>query len=109
MTRQVGSWEGRGNSTIGVVSDSGRFRIHWEARNEQPRGGGTFRLAVHSAVSGRPIQLITEQNGEGSGSADFQDDPRLYNLMIDSANLDWSVSVEETVAAARPPAPGRNP
>ena len=69
-----------------------------------PAGSGTFRLAVHSAVSGRPIQLIAEQRGEGGGSADFADDPRPYNLMIDSANLDWSVSVDEVVVATRPAA-----
>jgi hypothetical protein len=109
VTRPVGSWQGRGNSTIGVVSDSGRFHIDWEARNEQPAGAGTFRLAVHSAVSGRPIQLIAEQRGEGRGSADFQDDPRPYNLMIDSAHIDWSVSVEEVVVATRPRTQGRMP
>lgn len=105
VTRPVGSWQGRGNSTIGVNSDTGRFHIAWQARNEHPAGRGTFRLAVHSAVSGRPIQLITEQRGEGDGSADFQDDPRPYNLMIDSSNLDWSVSVEEVVVATRPVSP----
>ena len=104
VTRPVGSWEGRGNSTIGVVSDTGRFHISWQARNERPAGSGTFRLAVHSAVSGRPIQLIAEQRGEGGGSADFADDPRPYNLMIDSANIDWSVSVDEVVVATRPAA-----
>jgi len=109
VTRPVGSWQGRGNRTIGVNSDTGRFHIVWQARNEDPAGSGTFRLAVHSAVSGRPIQLITEQRGEGGGSADFQDDPRPYNLMIDSANLDWSISVDEVVVATRPAAQGRQP
>lgn len=104
VTRPVGTWQGRGNSTIGVVSDTGRFHISWQARNEQPAGSGTFRLAVHSAVSGRPIQLIAEQRGEGGGRADVADDPRPYNLMIDSANLDWSVSVDEVVVATRPAA-----
>jgi hypothetical protein len=109
VTRPAGSWQGRGNRTIGVNSDTGRLHISWQARNEHPAGRGTFRLAVHSAVSGRPIQLITEQRGEGGGSADFQDDPRPYNLMIDSANLDWSVSVDEVVVTTRPAIPGRNP
>jgi hypothetical protein len=109
MTRPVGSWHGTGNRTIGLVSDTGRFHIDWDARNEQPSGTGTFRLAVHSAVSGRPIQVITEQRGEGRGSADFQDDPRPYNLMIESANVDWSISVDEVVVATRPAAQSRNP
>jgi len=106
VTRPVGTWSGRGNSTIGVVSDSGKFHLDWEAKNEQPKGSGRFRLAVHSAVSGRPIQLITDERGETRGGADFQDDPRIYNLMIDSANVDWTVSVQEIVVTTRPAAPG---
>jgi hypothetical protein len=102
VTRPVGSWQGTGNSTIGIVSDTGRFHITWETRNERPAGRGTFRLVVHSAVSGRPIQQIVEQKGEAKGSADFQDDPRPYNLMIDSANVEWSVSVDEVVVTTRP-------
>jgi hypothetical protein len=108
VTRPVGSWHGKGNSTIGVVSDTGRFHIDWSTRNEQPAGAGTFRLVVHSAVSGRPIQPVAEQKGEGSGSFDFQDDPRPYDLMIDSANIEWSISVQEVVVASRPAA-GRSP
>jgi hypothetical protein len=107
VTRPAGSWQGRGNSTIGFVSDSGRFRITWETRNEQPPRTGTFRLSVNSAVSGRPIQLIADHHGEGQGAASVDDDPRQYNFMVDSANVDWSVSVEEVVAGYAPPAPGR--
>ena len=109
VTRAVGSWQGRGNSTIGVVSDTGRFHIAWETRNESSPGGGVFRLVVHSAVSGRPIQQIVEQKGVAKGSADFQDDPRPYNLMIDSSNVDWSISVDEVVVATRPAGQGKNP
>ena len=102
-TRALGTFAGRGDQTIGIVSESGRLRVTWETRNEQPPGTGTFRLALHSAVSGRPIELITEQRGERHGSREVSDDPRPYNLMVESANLDWSFSVEEIVAAP----PGR--
>lgn len=105
VTRPLGTFEGRGSRTIGVVSESGRLRVSWETRNEQPPGTGTFRLALHSGVSGRPIELIAEHRGPGRGSHEVSDDPRPYNFMVDSANLDWSFSVEETVAApARRPA-----
>lgn len=105
MTRPVGSWQGRGNQTIGLVSDSGRLRITWQTRHETESRTGTFRLTVHSAVSGRPIQLVTDHHGEGSGTADFADDPRSYNLMIESANVEWSITVDEIVAGyANPPA-----
>ena len=99
VTRLLGTFEGRGSQTIGVVSESGRLRVSWETRNEQPAGAGTFRLALHSGVSGRPIELITEERGPGKGTKEVRDDPRPYNLMVESANLDWSFSVEEIVAA----------
>lgn len=103
-TRPVGSWQGRGNRTIGLVSDSGQFRISWQTRNEDPPRSGTFRLTVHSAVSGRPIQVVADHQGDGSGTADVADDPRPYHLMVDSANIEWSISVEEVVASyAKPP------
>ena len=98
-TRALGTFQGRGDQTIGIVSESGRLRVTWETRNESPPGSGTFRLALHSAVSGRPIELITDQRGASEGSRDVADDPRPYNLMVESANLDWSFSVEEIVAA----------
>jgi hypothetical protein len=99
VARPLGTFQGHGSQTIGIVSESGRLRVTWETRNEHPAGTGTFRLALHSGVSGRPIELITEQRGEGRGSREVADDPRPYNLMVDSANLDWSFSVEEIVAA----------
>lgn len=99
MTRQLGTFTGRGDRTIGVVSESGWLRVTWETSNEDPVGSGTFRLALHSGVSGRPIELITDERGPGKGSRHVEDDPRPYNLMVESANLDWSFSVEEVVAA----------
>lgn len=97
VIRPLGSWQGSGSQTIGVVSESGRLRVTWEAKNERD-SGGTFRLALHSAVSGRPLQTIVDLRGEGRGSADVADDPRPYNFMVESANMDWSFSVEELVA-----------
>jgi hypothetical protein len=99
VTRPGGTWEGTGDRTIGFVSDSGRFRILWEAHAEDRSKGATFRLAVHSAVSGRPIQVAADVHEEGRGTYDFDDDPRPYNFMVESANARWSFSVEEIVAA----------
>ena len=101
VTRSLGTWHGRGSQTIGIVSESGRLKVRWEARNEWPAGAGTFRLTLHSAVSGRPIQLIADHRGNGHDSADVSDDPRPYNLQVESANLDWSITVEEVVASPR--------
>ena len=82
---------------IGFVSDSGHFRIRWQTRDEHPPNGGMFRLTVRSGVSGRPIQVVADHRGEGSGSADFHDDPRIYDFAVDSVNVNWSFTVEELV------------
>jgi hypothetical protein len=103
VNRPAGPWQGTGNSTIGFVSESGRFEVTWETRHERPPGAGTFRLTVHSAVSGRPIQVLADHQGEGRGRASFADDPRPYNFMVESANVEWSFSVEEIVGIERPP------
>lgn len=100
-SRPLGAWEGSGNRTIGITSDSGRFRVKWET-TAGPAPGGSFRLVVHSAVSGRPIQVIADHQGAGAATVDFADDPRPYNLMIDSAGVQWSVSVDEIVAGRVP-------
>ena len=97
VARPAGSWQGSGNATLGFVSDSGRLRITWRATGEKPPGTGTLRVAVHSAVSGRPLKTIVEHRGEGEGVVTFDDDPRAYNLMVESANLEWSLAVEEFV------------
>jgi hypothetical protein len=102
--RTAGSWQGRGSQTLGFSSDSGRFDIKWETSNESAPRTGTFKVMVHSAVSGRPLHLAVDHRGEGRGTARIDDDPRQYNLMVESANLDWSISVEEVVAV---PAPAR--
>lgn len=99
VVRSLGTFSGRGSQTVGVVSESGHLRVSWETTNEQPPGSGRFRLALHSAVSGRPIELITDERGAVRGSRDVTDDPRPYDLLVDSQNLDWTFTVEEIVSA----------
>lgn len=109
VTRPLGTFSGRGDRTIGIVSESGWLRVHWETRAAEASRSGTFRLALHSGVSGRPIALITDERGPGTGTRDVTDDPRPYNLMVESADLEWSFSVEEIVAAPAPRAPMGTP
>ncbi len=93
--RQLGSWNGKGSTTLGFVSESGSFRINWTTRN--PEGSlSTFQLTLRSGISGRPLKVITDHRGAGSGSVEFGDDPRMYEFLVDSRGVDWSVSVEET-------------
>ena len=97
VTRPVGSWQGRGTTTVGdVPSETGRIRILWETTNESPSGAGTFKLTLRSAISGRTIGIVADARGTGSGTAEFDEGPRTYDFLVESANVDWSFRVEET-------------
>jgi hypothetical protein len=100
----MASWEGTGSQTLGLVSQSGKFRIHWQTRPEPDHdpATGSFKLTVHSGVSGRPLQEVVDQRGPGEGVYNFEDDPRPFNLMVDSAGLVWSITVDETVLVKPP-------
>jgi hypothetical protein len=94
----VGSFSGRGNSqTESFNIESGQWRIKWTTANESPAGAGTFQVTVHSAVSGRPMVVAVEHRGNGRDTAYINEDPRLYHLVIESSNVDWSVAIEEAV------------
>ncbi len=106
-TRRAGAWQGTGSMTVGdVVNTAGHFVITWEARK---KGTGSFspnahfKLTVHSAVSGRPLKTVVDQAGEGHGTVDFEDDPRVYQFFVDSAGLDWSFTVDEVIGVDAPP------
>lgn len=99
--RPVESFSGHGSTqTQSFDIGSGQWRIKWETKNEMPPGAGTFEVTVHSAVSGRPLELAVDHRGVGHDIAYVNEDPRLYHLVIDSSNVDWSVAIEEAVVAA---------
>lgn len=103
--RAVGSWSGHGNSQTGSFTvETGALRVLWETRNESPPGAGTFRVSLHSAISGRPLQVAIDHRGPGRDTAYVQDDPRVSYLVIDSAALDWTVNVDEAVTSTVRPA-----
>jgi hypothetical protein len=97
VTRQVGSWQGHGSTTVGDVnSETGRLRIIWQTTNESPAGTGHFKLTLRSGVSGRTIAIVADHRGVGAGTLDTDEGPRTYDFLVDSANVDWSFRVEET-------------
>jgi len=97
--KRVGSWSGRGNrQTESFTSDTGGFRVHWETANESPAGGGRLKVVFRSGDSGRDIVEAVDAHGVGRGTEDVAGDrPRWYFLTIESANIDWMVTVEEPV------------
>lgn len=104
VTREVGAWQGHGTATVGdIPSETGRFRIHWETSNESPAGAGTFKLTMRSAISGRPLQLVVDHKGVGTGTAEYDEGPRTYDFLVESANLDWKFRVDETTGSYVPP------
>jgi len=110
VTREVGAWQGRDNATVGdIPSETGRFRIHWETTNESPAGAGTFKLIMRSAISGRTLQLVVDHKGVGAGIADYDEGPRTYDFLVESAHLDWKFRVDETTGAYVPGASSGSP
>jgi hypothetical protein len=96
--KRVGAWAGRGNAqTESFTSDTGGFRVRWETRNEAAPGTGRLKVVFHSGDSGREIMEAVDVGGSGSGTAEVGDRPRWYFLTIESANVDWKVTVEEPV------------
>lgn len=96
--KQLGSWSGHGNmQTESFMSDTGSFRVHWATKNESPAGKGTLNVAFRSGDSGRVIIDAVNHRGVGSDTAYVGDQVRWYYLSIDSADIDWSVTIEEPV------------
>jgi hypothetical protein len=94
--KQLGSWSGRGNAqTESFVGLTGSLRFRWRANHEDPKGKGRFKLILESAISGRALQEPVDVEGPGEGTAYAADDPRVFHIQVESANLDWSFTVEE--------------
>ena len=98
--RPIGSWTGHGNTqTDSFEMGNAEWRIKWDASHDtSPHGGtGTFKVEVHSAISGRPLIYAVDHRGVGHDIEYVTEDPRLFYLVIESQHLDWSIAVEESV------------
>ena len=94
---RLGSWDGVGSlQTESFESGTGSLRVQWKA-NETPPGNGTFRLAFHSSISGRELQVAVDRKGPGAGTAYIQQDPHVFFAKVESANIEWSFTVDEAV------------
>ncbi|MGE0451591.1 MAG: hypothetical protein AB7Q29_18605 [Vicinamibacterales bacterium] len=94
--RPLGTWSGRGNvQTESFPGESGAMRITWRTSNGS--ADAPFTLTMHSAISGRPLQVMVEQLGAGAGTAYLSEDPRVFFAVVDSAEIDWTFTVEEPI------------
>jgi hypothetical protein len=97
--RAVGSWSGHGNrQTESFTSDTGALRVKWETAAPAGAPAGVFRLTAHSAISGRVLQEVVDERGAGSGVDYVSQDPHVFYMSVESADLDWKFSVEEGIA-----------
>jgi hypothetical protein len=95
---RLGSWHGVGSvQTESFESGSGSLRVEWKTSNETVPGKGTFRLAFHSSISGRELQVAVDRTGPGTGTAYVQQDPHVFFAKVESANIEWSFTVDEAV------------
>ena len=101
--KQVGTWSGRGNKqTESFTSDTGGFRVRWTTTNETAPGTGTLKVIFRSGDSGREIIQAIDVRGTGSDEEIVAAErPRWYYLTINSAGVDWTVSVDERIDAQR--------
>jgi hypothetical protein len=98
--------------TESFTGESGSFRIKWDARAEpapmtkaapgKAAAPGTFKLTIHSSISGRPLQVAVDQLGPGADTAYVNEDPRVFFAVVDASNIQWSFSVDEAVGMRVP-------
>ena len=99
--KPINTWSGRGDAqTETFTSDSGGFRVHWDAKNETRAGEGRLRVVLRSGDSGREILEALNVRGIGRGTEEVAAErPRWYYLTIESAGVDWTVTVDERIDA----------
>ena len=101
--RKLGTWSGHGSmQTDPFISDTGSLRLRWETSREAAPGTGTFRVTLHSDVSGRPLLVAVDARGVGRDTTYVTEDPRPFFLAVESTNLDWTIEADEAVAATAP-------
>lgn len=75
------------------------MRVVWETHARDDGNTGSFKLSIHSAVSGRTLAVPVDHRGAGRGTAYVTDDPRMSYSVVESAGLDWTFTVDEALPA----------
>jgi hypothetical protein len=101
--RKLGEWSGSGSiQTESFATDTGALRVRWKAdaspSARASRGAAPhFTLAIHSSISGRPLQVAVDRDTAGEGVAYVTDDPHTCFAKVDAEGFDWSFTVEEGI------------
>ena len=96
--QRVATWSGHGNAQLETFPITGwTWRVQWETKNESPAGSGTFKVTAHSGDSGRELAQIADVTGIDHDTTYVTELPHRYYLVVNSANVDWTLLVEEAV------------
>jgi hypothetical protein len=98
--REIGSWSGRlSRQTESFEVSTAAMRLRWRTTRETEPGAGRLTVTLHSAVSGRPLQTILEARGLGGATVDVMDEPRWCHFVIEAANVEYEMTLEQGFAA----------
>ena len=98
LWRALGNWSGSGDrQTESFDVTTGSMRLTWEAVQEGAPGTNHFRISLHSAISGRPLQTIVDTQEAGADTVDLAANPRVAYLLIESEQIRWRVTLQEAV------------
>jgi len=96
--RRIATFSGRGDAQLETFPiETWTWRVQWETRNESPAGAGTFKATAHSGDSGRLLADIADVRGVDRDTTYVTELPHRYYLVVKSANVDWTMTVEEAV------------
>lgn len=95
----IRSWSGQGHQQLdSFTSDTGALKIQWTAAPlDGPADGAFLRVAIHSAISGRPLMVPIDHRGAGQGTAFVSEDPRVFFAVIESRGVAWSITIHDRI------------
>jgi hypothetical protein len=99
--REIGTWSGRlSQQTESFEVSTVAMRLRWQTTNETSPGAGHLTVTLHSAASGRPLQTIVDAHAVSSATVNVADEPRWSYFVIQAANVEWQVTLEQAFASA---------
>lgn len=90
---QIASWKGSGIKKTELFTTTNKeWVVRWKAENENV--AGITQVMVYDADGGM-VDIVVNAQGVGEDESFVRTKPGEYYLDINSANVDWTISVEE--------------
>jgi len=94
----LGTWSGTGDrQTESFDITSGSLRLVWWSSGAQGPDAGHLRVALHSSISGRPLETVVDVRGAGADTVLVAAEPRVAYLLVESDHVEWRLTLEEGV------------